>query len=891
MPAALSGGLHHVTRRQLVVMLKRRQDYRPPAFLVTSVYVSINIKDDVTDVNIKLELVRNQNASPDAALWLDGQDIELARLLIDSVDLPLGDEMPDYLSLGDQGLSVAGLSDETVIEIQSRCYPQHNTALEGLYLSSDMYCTQCEPEGFRRIGFFPDRPDVMSVFTVRIEASQKFPQLLSNGNLIESGMTGFDRHFAVWHDPHPKPSYLFAVVVGDLDCVTSSYVTASGRKVDLKIYVEKGNTDLTAHAMDSLIRSMRWDEREYGLEYDLDLFQIVAVSHFNMGAMENKGLNIFNSKCVWADTKTATDEDLHRVESIVAHEYFHNWTGNRVTCRDWFQLTLKEGLTVFRDQCFSADMHDAGVQRATDVALLRAAQFPEDRGPTAHPIRPETYKEINNFYTATVYEKGAEVIRMLAGFLGRHGFRRGMNLYFARHDGQAVTCDDFLAAMADANHMDLSAFGRWYGQAGTPQITMRRRAGNGPDKMVLTLTQHTPETAAQTPRHALPIPIRIAFLDETGAIVPTKLAENAPAEHEHMVLLTKDQQDQPIYAVNASDLTPSILRNFSAPVTIDDDLSHDERHHIIRYDTDLFNRWDNAQTLISEEILAVATNPSALVNTSSIAALADGFGHILEDSSCLDYFKAAILTLPAISILESYITPADPVDLFNARLAVETALGQHMKDHYHRVLNPQKSATWVTTAGGRALRNKMLALAVASGDIAADDMAAAQVLDANMTLSQGALAAVYNRPTAVRETVLAAFHDRWKDNALVLEKWFLFESMSCISGRIERLEQLMQHPAFDPKNPNKLRVVLGAFMSGNPVRFYAVDGSGFEFIADCLIDIDKRNPQLAARLALPLTRMGAYGEFRRHQMRRALERMRGTVQSTDLAEVIEKALA
>ena len=631
-------------------MLKRRQDYQPPAFLVTSVYISIDIKDDVTDVITKLALRRNPDADPNAALWLDGQDVELTRLVIDSVNVPVGDDLPDHLSLGDHGLSVSGLGDTAEIEVQSRCYPQNNTALEGLYLSGGMYCTQCEPEGFRRIGFFPDRPDVMSVFTVRIEASQTFPQLLSNGNLIESGHAGPDRHFAVWHDPHPKPSYLFAVVVGDLDCVTSPYVTASGRKIDLKIYVEKGNAGLTAHAMDSLIRSMRWDEQEYGLEYDLDLFQIVAVSHFNMGAMENKGLNIFNSKFVLADTATATDEDLHRVESIVAHEYFHNWTGNRVTCRDWFQLTLKEGLTVFRDQCFSADMHDAGVQRATDVALLRAAQFPEDRGPTAHPIRPETYKEINNFYTATVYEKGAEVIRMLAGFLGRDGFRRGMDLYFARHDGQAVTCDDFLAALADANDVDLDAFARWYEQAGTPQITVRRSAGSGPDQMVLALAQHTPQTAAQTPRQALPIPVRLAFLDASGALVPTRLTEDGPAEEEHVILLTKDQQDQPIYAADASGLTPSILRNFSAPVTIDDDLSRDERRHIMRYDTDLFNRWDSAQTLISDEILTAAANPLAPVDDYAIAALADGFGHILADPSCLDYFKAAILTLPAISV-------------------------------------------------------------------------------------------------------------------------------------------------------------------------------------------------------------------------------------------------
>ena len=872
-------------------MLKRRQDYQPPEFLLNSVYISIDIRDDVTHVTTKLELRRNQNAAQDATLWLDGQDIKLTQLIIDSVDLPLGDDMPDHLSLCDRGLSVAGLGDEAVIEVHSLCDPQHNTALEGLYLSGGMYCTQCEPEGFRRIGFFPDRPDVMSVFTTRIEASQKFPQLLSNGNLIESGVAGFDRHFAVWHDPHPKPSYLFAVVVGDLDCVTSPYVTASGREVDLKIYVEKGNANLTAHAMDSLIRSMRWDEHEYGLEYDLNLFQIVAVSHFNMGAMENKGLNIFNSKFVLADTRTATDEDLHRVESIVAHEYFHNWTGNRVTCRDWFQLTLKEGLTVFRDQCFSADMHDAGVQRATDVALLRAAQFPEDRGPTAHPIRPETYKEINNFYTATVYEKGAEVIRMLAGFLGSDGFRRGMDLYFARYDGQAVTCDDFLAAMADANHVDLEAFGRWYEQAGTPQITIRRSVGSGPNEMVLALAQHIPETAAKTPRHAVPVPIRVAFLDGAGEIVPTRLAEDAPAQHEHVILLAKDQQEQSIYAANASGLTPSILRNFSAPVTVDDDLSHDERRHIMQYDNDLFNRWDSAQTLISDEILAVATNPSAPVNADSIAVLANGFGHILEDPSCLDYFKAAILALPAISVLESRMEPADPVNLFNARLAVETALGQHMKEQYQQALIPQKALSLAATSGGRALRNRLLALAVAAGDMAADDVAAAQVLNANMTLSQGALAAVNNRPTAVRETVLAAFHDRWQDNALVLEKWFSFEAMSSISGRIKRLEQLMQHPAFDLKNPNKLRVVLGAFMSGNPVRFYATDGSGFEFIADCLIDIDKRNPQLAARMVLPLTRMGGYNDTRQRQMQRALERLQTAKPSTDLVEVIEKALA
>ena len=415
---------------------------------------------------------------------------------------------------------------------RAECHPESNTALEGLYLSGGMYCTQCEPEGFRRIGFFPDRPDVMTVFTVRIEADRRFPQLLSNGNLIETGDIGEGRHYALWHDPHPKPSYLFACVVGDLDLAAETFTTASGRAVDLHIYVEKGNLHLTGHAMESLKKSMDWDERIYGLEYDLDLFQIVAVSHFNMGAMENKGLNIFNSKYVLADPSTATDEDLHRVESIVAHEYFHNWTGNRVTCRDWFQLTLKEGLTVYRDQCFSADMHDEGVQRAGDVSLLRAAQFPEDASPTAHPIRPESYREINNFYTPTVYEKGAEVIRMMAGYLGGEGFRRGTDLYFERHDGNAVTCDDFVAALADANDRDMSGFQGWYSQAGTPQLTVRREAdGEG---MTLSLEQEIPETAANTPREPLPVPVRLGFVGADGRVARFRREDENEARDEHV---------------------------------------------------------------------------------------------------------------------------------------------------------------------------------------------------------------------------------------------------------------------------------------------------------------------------------------------------------------------
>ena len=490
-------------------MLKRRENYTPPAFLVASADLDINIYDHQTIVTTKLAIAPNPDAIKSTVLQLDGRAIQLKSIFVDGVQL-----RDDAFELDDNGIRIRGLTGLHIVETIAQCHPETNTALEGLYLSGGMYCTQCEPEGFRRIGYFPDRPDVMTVFTVRIEADKRFLQLLSNGNLIEIGDCDNDRHFAIWHDPHPKPSYLFAAVAGDLDCAVDHFVTMSGRKVDLRIYVEKGNVELTHHAMESLKRSMRWDEEVYGLEYDLDLFQIVAVSHFNMGAMENKGLNIFNSKFVLADPKTATDTDLYRVESIIAHEYFHNWTGNRVTCRDWFQLTLKEGLTVFRDQCFSADMHDAGIQRADDVSMLRAAQFTEDRSPTAHPIRPESYREINNFYTATVYEKGAEVIRMLAGYLGKEGFRLGMDLYFKRHDGTAVTCDDFIAALADANSVDLSAFEGWYKQAGTPVLTATRVTIEDDNGFGIAFEQQIPETHRQKPRD-----YRCPFQFEWGLLV------------------------------------------------------------------------------------------------------------------------------------------------------------------------------------------------------------------------------------------------------------------------------------------------------------------------------------------------------------------------------------
>ena len=877
-------------------MLKRRKNYTPPAFLVASADLDIKIYDNETIVTTKLAIAPNPDSIVSTVLQLDGCAIQLKSVSVDGVQL-----RDDAFDLDDHCINIKGLTGRHTVETITQCHPETNTALEGMYLSNGMYCTQCEPEGFRRIGYFPDRPDVMTVFTVRIEADKRFLQLLSNGNLVETGDCGNDRHFAIWHDPHPKPSYLFAAVIGDLECAVDHFVTMSGRKVDLRIYVEKGNVDLTHHAMASLKRSMRWDEDVYGLEYDLDLFQIVAVSHFNMGAMENKGLNIFNSKFVLADPKTATDSDLQRVESIIAHEYFHNWTGNRVTCRDWFQLTLKEGLTVFRDQCFSADMHDAGIQRADDVSMLRAAQFTEDRSPTAHPIRPESYREINNFYTATVYEKGAEVIRMLAGYLGEDGFRLGTDLYFKRHDGEAVTCDDFIAALADANSVDLSAFKGWYKQAGTPVLTATRVTIENGDGFGIAFDQKIPETAAKTPRLPLPIPVRMGLVGRNGAQVPFRLAPDTPFAEEHVLLISSKTHLQPVYPETNGEIVPSLLRNFSAPVILQDDLMPSERLQLLAHDADMFNRWDAAQTLFTDQIIAIAMDPNGVFDELAMLALGNSLADALANFDLLDMFKAGLLTLPAISVLESRVKPADPIALFHARRKLEAKLG--------RILNPKIStilaqhskfagtstelseADMRKTAGGRALLNRLLSLAVADDDQVAIEFAAAQVHDQNMTLSQGAIAALNHCDHPARRTSLQHFHDRWREYPLVLEKWFMMESMSAVSGTIGRLKSLMNHPAFDTSNPNKLRSVLGAFTNGNPVHFYAEDGSGFEFIGECLVDIDMRNPQLAARMALPLTRFAQYAPQRQTQMRMALQVVQDQARSNDLREVVDKALA
>ncbi|MCH1427895.1 MAG: aminopeptidase N, partial [Alphaproteobacteria bacterium] len=718
-------------------MLVKRDAYTPTGWLVNSTHLTVQLYSEFARTTVKM----NVTASDDSVLpplILYGQDLKIEAIFINDTPQVIED-------IQKQGESISLLlpNSSNDIEVVTICNPYENKALEGLYKSGDMICTQCEPEGFRRIFYYPDRPDMMSVFTTRIEADARIKNLLSNGNLISSGKLEGDRHFAEWHDPFPKPSYLFALVAGDLELVEDSFTTASGRVVDLHIYVEHGNSHLTSHAMESLKKSMRWDEKSYGLEYDLDLFQIVAVSHFNMGAMENKGLNIFNSKFVLADEKTASDTDLMRVESIIAHEYFHNWTGNRVTCRDWFQLTLKEGLTVYRDQCFTADLHDSSVKRIEDVSLLRSVQFPEDASPMAHPIRPDSYSEINNFYTPTIYEKGSEVIRMLASLFGRDGFRKGIDLYFDRHDGNAVTCDDFLSAMEDANKYDLSEFSRWYQQSGTPHIYVNREK-KGSD-LEISLVQKKPENASSNDK-MLPIPFRFSMIGKSGD--PLSLVVNgqqmgvAP-----MVVLNSEktrlkiQLSDQTKSQNLYDATPSLLRGFSAPVKLHDDLSIEEYLHLISFDTDPFVIWDAAQILYNKVISEAYLDRQ---NASLEMQLSEALRASLKSEKFNDAFKALLLMPPSQSILLAEVEHPDPPNVFFAKQNVVRRIAGNISGYLRIQLENAAADLGVLDASGRSLHNQILAWGVLADIELAQSLALKQVSNPNMTLVKGAISALNN---------------------------------------------------------------------------------------------------------------------------------------------------
>jgi aminopeptidase N len=864
----------------------QRADYSPPAYLIDTVDLRFELDPQLTRVRSRLHLRRNPDTGSPERIVLQGAGLTLHEVSIDGTAL----EQHEYQCVGEE-LHILRAPPDCVVETLTSHSPAANTRLEGLYVSSGNFCTQCEPQGFRRITYYVDRPDVLARFTTTIVADREaYPVLLSNGNPVAEGSDDAGRHWVTWEDPYPKPSYLFALVAGNLACVQDQFTTASGRDVTLRIYVQSHNADKCAHAMQALKKAMQWDEAVYGLEYDLDIYMIVAVDDFNMGAMENKGLNVFNSKYVLADPVTATDDDFQAVEGVIAHEYFHNWTGNRVTLRDWFQLSLKEGLTVFRDQEFSADVSARAIKRIEDVRLLRQRQFAEDAGPMAHPIRPDSYVEINNFYTLTVYEKGAEVIRMLHTLLGESDYQRGMALYFERFDGRAVTCDDFVQAMEDASGYDLQRFRRWYAQAGTPRVSASADYTDG--KYRLTLRQHTPPTPGQQDKQPLHIPVRTALLgSSTGDPLPLQLRGDNRATGDELVLeLCGAEQTFEFEGLPEAPVA-SLLRGFSAPVKLDAGHSDAELAFLMAHDTDSFNRWDAAQDLALRVIVQLLEGQ----DTSAAQPFLDAVGDILR--SDLDPgLRAETLRLPS----EDYIGETlETIDVDGVHAARETLL---------RLMSERWVTEWRAlytsfherggysvepdAIGRRRLKNLALDY-LCRGDGESLSLATAQFEEAgNMTDEFSALRVLVEAGSGVREQPLAAFYAKWHGNPLVVDKWFTIQALSREPDTLEQVKRLRRHEAFDLRNPNRVRALLGAFSAGNPVRFHAAEGSGYVLLADTVLELDERNPQIAARLASAFTRWRRYDEQRRELMRSQLQRIADRpALSRDVNEIVSRSLS
>ena len=868
-----------------------RRDYQPPAFWVDSVQLAFDLQDTGTVVTNTMVLRRNADATV-TELVLDGVELELLSVNLDGVML----NTADY-QLTDESLTFKALPDHAKLIIQTRIYPEKNTALEGLYRSSGNYCTQCEAQGFRKITYYPDRPDVLSVFTVRIEADRaQYPVLLSNGNKTDAGELQNGRHYAAWHDPHPKPCYLFALVAGDLVALTDSFVTASGRQVELAIFVEAHNLSKCSYAMTALKASMRWDETVYGLEYDLDIFMIVAVDDFNMGAMENKGLNIFNSKYVLADQATATDADFSGVEGVIAHEYFHNWTGNRVTCRDWFQLSLKEGLTVFRDQEFSADMNSRAVKRIEDVRLLRAHQFPEDAGPMAHPIRPDEYVEINNFYTVTVYEKGAEVIRMLHTLLGAADYRKGIDLYFERHDGCAVTCDDFVQAMQDASGQDLTQFRRWYSQAGTPVVTVTGDYHPATSEYHLTVTQSTPATPGQPDKAPFHMPLLVSLLSPSlgePLAVETAHADKL-ADGTLRIHLTEERQSVVFTAVTEAPFL-SLNRGFSAPVILNHDVSDDELAFLMAHDTDSFNRWEAGQQLYQRVIEALVQDSTLTPADKRFQSFHTAFATLLGNVSD-PAFLAEALTLPGIQTVAAQheIIAVDEID------AAIQSLTHYLASEHRETLVQLRSQT--STNGGfsvdsdakgrRSLNNICLQyLGSLDADLWLEPVLTHYNEAQNMTDTMAALRVLTHADVPERNEVLADFYDRWQHDKLVIDKWFALQASSRRPSVIAEVRALAEHEAFELSNPNRVRSLIGAFVATGGIRFHDRSGAGYELLADYVLLLDKKNPQIAARLVNPLGRWRRYDNQRADLMKRQLERIsQSSTLSKDVSEIVFRSL-
>jgi aminopeptidase N len=870
----------------------RLQDYRPPDWLIETVDLDISLHPTATTVRSKLKFKPNGASAP-APLVLDGEELKLQALAIDGKPLPAEAYLasPEKLTIAQPPNRPFELEIETVID------PTNNTQLMGLYRAGSTYCTQCEAEGFRRITYFLDRPDVMAVYTTRIEADKaEAPVLLANGNLIALGdVTGSARHFAVWHDPFPKPSYLFAMVGGQLAQVTDSFTTMSGRKVALHIYVEPGKQDRCAYAMDSLKRAMRWDEEVFGREYDLDIFMIVAVSAFNMGAMENKGLNVFNDKYVLASPASATDNDYASIEAVIAHEYFHNWTGDRITCRDWFQLCLKEGLTVFRDQEFSADQRSRAVERISDVRGLRAHQFVEDSGPLAHPVRPEVYREINNFYTTTVYDKGAEVVRMIKALLGAELFRKGMDLYFTRHDGHAATVEQFVQCFADVSHRDFfPQFMRWYSQAGTPEIKVAPHYDARAKTYRLDVTQTIPPTPNQPHKEPMVIPLAIGLVGASGADLPLTLDGRPLLQG---VIELRQPSQSFVFSDIAERPIPSINRGFSAPVKLSLPIEADDLRFLAAHDRDPFNRWQAVQTLamslLIENVAALRNGAPTRDDDGLMAAL----GAILANEALEPAFVALNLAPPSdADIARELGHDVDPDAVFAARrklrVAIGTRHGSALARTYERLDTGGHYSPDAKSAGRRALKNVCLDLMAVTADDGAIARALAQYTGAdNMTDRMAALETLAQHDRAERGAVLEDFYRRYADDPLIIDKWLALQATIPEAGTLERVRTLTGHPAFSMANPNRVRSLIGAFAQANHTQFNRLDGAGYDFVADIVLMLDPKNPQVAARI------MGAFRSWRALEPRRrqraeaTLRRVAATANlSRDLHDIVARSL-
>jgi aminopeptidase N len=870
------------------------KDYQPPAFLVDHVDLHIDLAETATRVTSRLNLRRNPEAGPDSLpLQLDGENLRLISVKIDGQPVAASayEVKPDCLTVH---VPPSPFELETVAEID----PSTNTELEGLYLSGGMFCTQCEAQGFRKITYFPDRPDVMATYRTTLVADKsRFPVLLSNGNLEGAGDLLNGRHWATWFDPFRKPCYLFALVAGQLECVEDRFTTASGGEVMLRIFAEAQDIDKCAHAMASLKHAMRWDEERFGREYDLDLYMIVAVSHFNMGAMENKGLNLFNTKYVLARPDTATDADYEHIEGVIAHEYFHNWTGNRITCRDWFQLSLKEGLTVFRDQEFSSDRHSRAVKRIDEVNMLRTRQFAEDAGPLAHPVRPESYIEINNFYTVTVYEKGAEVIRMLHTLLGADSFRRGTDLYFQRHDGQAVTCEDFVRCMEDANEADLGQFRLWYSQAGTPEVSIESSYDAGRGELELTITQNCPPTPGQPRKAPMHIPLAIGLLGQDGEELPVCLDGGAPRGQDETTRVLELRQARETFRLTRLPGPPvvSVLRGFSAPVKLKMERTPEELAFLLAHDPDTFTRWDAGQQLAS---LAILERLDAAAERSAGSLLTEAYTRLATAGEWADLsYLALLLSLPSEDAVGSLQPILRPVAVFQAREALRSELARDLEQHwqslYHRHHRDEFNRFDAEAIGRRRLKNICLDYLNLLDQPESHELVLKQFRSSRtMTDRVAALSAMMNSHHPLKDDCLEDFYRQWREDDLVVNKWFALQATCRLPGALERVEKLMTHPAFDSGTPNHVRSLIGSFSQANPPNFHAEDGAGYRFLADQVIRLNGINPQIAARLLTALTSWRRYDERHQKPMHAALTRVAETPDiSRDVFEVASKALA